>query len=64
MAARDAARSAETVYLSVTSLAQRSGGRCLEQLRAGGRSEVLGGPFVPREFAAACRMGSGPCPRT
>ncbi|MGW7098908.1 class I adenylate-forming enzyme family protein [Streptomyces sp. NPDC054838] len=55
LAARDAARSADTVYLSVTSLAQRSGGRCLEQLRAGGRSEVLGGPFVPRGFAAACR---------
>ncbi|GHB41004.1 fatty acid CoA ligase [Streptomyces cirratus] len=56
MAARDSARSAETVYLSVTSLAQRSGGRCLEQLRAGGRSQVLDGPFVPREFAAACRL--------
>ncbi len=41
-------------YLSVTSLAQRSGGRCLEQLRSGGRTEVLAA-FEPREFAAACR---------
>ncbi|MFJ6717795.1 class I adenylate-forming enzyme family protein [Streptomyces sp. NPDC091259] len=56
LAARDAARSADTVYLSVTSLAQRSGGRCLEQLRAGGRSEILGGPFDPGRFAAACRQ--------
>ncbi|MCX5075263.1 AMP-binding protein [Streptomyces sp. NBC_00513] len=56
MAARkaDRGRSAERVYLSVTSLAQRSGGRCLEQLRAGGRSEVLG-PFDTRGFAEACR---------
>ncbi|MFB6811543.1 AMP-binding protein [Streptomyces sp. NPDC056387] len=45
---------AESVYLSVTSLAQRSGGRCLEHLREGGRVEVLG-PFGTREFAAACR---------
>lgn len=57
MAARNSVRPsgwAEPVYLSVTSLAQRSGGRCMEQLRAGGRVEVLD-PFGPREFAAACR---------
>ncbi|MFF4011958.1 class I adenylate-forming enzyme family protein [Streptomyces sp. NPDC001717] len=57
MAARDGGRGAawtESVYLSVTTLAQRSGGRCLEQLRAGGRVEILA-PFGPREFAAACR---------
>lgn len=57
MAARNTVRAAdwaEPVYLSVTSLAQRSGGRSLEQLRAGGRVEVLD-PFTPREFAAACR---------
>ncbi|MFG2982087.1 class I adenylate-forming enzyme family protein [Streptomyces sp. NPDC048258] len=57
MAARNTVRPAgwaEPVYLSVTSLAQRSGGRSLEQLRAGGRVEVLD-PFGPREFAAACR---------
>ncbi|MFJ2820787.1 class I adenylate-forming enzyme family protein [Streptomyces toxytricini] len=41
-------------YVSLTSLAQRAGGRCLEQLRAGGRTEVLAA-FDPREFAAACR---------
>ncbi|MEW2414985.1 AMP-binding protein [Streptomyces sp. NPDC046866] len=41
-------------YVSVTSLAQRAGGRCLEQLRSGGRTEVLGA-FEPREFAAVCR---------
>ncbi|MBW5486705.1 class I adenylate-forming enzyme family protein [Streptomyces bambusae] len=56
MAARSAHRpdAAGSVHLSVTSLAQRSGGRCLEHLRAGGRVEVLG-PFSPPEFAAACR---------
>ncbi|MFJ8159397.1 class I adenylate-forming enzyme family protein [Streptomyces sp. NPDC096136] len=57
MAARDGRRGAawtETVHLSVTSLAQRAGGRCLEQLRAGGRVEILD-PFAPGEFAAACR---------
>lgn len=57
MAARNSVRGAgwaDPVYLSVTSLAQRSGGRCMEQLRAGGRVEVLD-PFEPREFAAACR---------
>lgn len=57
MAARNTVRTADRtdpVYLSVTSLAQRSGGRSLEQLRAGGRVEVLE-PFAPREFAAACR---------
>ncbi|MFD3722990.1 class I adenylate-forming enzyme family protein [Streptomyces sp. NPDC058674] len=57
MAARSSVRPAgwaEPVHLSVTSLAQRAGGRCLEQLRAGGRVEVLE-PFAPREFAAACR---------
>ncbi|MFE9629793.1 AMP-binding protein [Streptomyces sp. NPDC006463] len=57
MAARNTVRAAgwaEPVYLSVTSLAQRSGGRTLEQLLAGGRVEVLD-PFSPREFAAACR---------
>ncbi|MFF4434196.1 AMP-binding protein [Streptomyces sp. NPDC001513] len=56
MAARNAVHArgwAESVYLSVTSLAQRSGGRCLEQLRAGGRVEILD-PFGTREFAAAC----------
>ncbi|KUL42773.1 AMP-binding protein [Streptomyces regalis] len=41
-------------YVSVTSLAQRAGGRTLEQLRCGGRTEVLAA-FEPREFAAACR---------
>lgn len=46
--------SVESVYLSVTSLAQRSGGRCLEHLRGGGRVEILD-PFSPGEFAAACR---------
>lgn len=60
MAARNAVHAhgwAESVYLSVTSLAQRSGGRCLEQLRAGGRVEILD-PFETREFAAAClRLG-------
>ncbi|MEU9305838.1 AMP-binding protein [Streptomyces sp. NPDC048269] len=57
MAARNTVRPAgwaEPVYLSVTSLAQRSGGRSLEQLRAGGRVEILD-PFGPREFATACR---------
>ncbi|RPF44268.1 fatty-acyl-CoA synthase [Streptomyces sp. Ag109_G2-6] len=57
MAARDVRRGAEwtgAVHLSVTSLAQRAGGRCLEQLRAGGRVEILD-PFTPGEFAAACR---------
>lgn len=57
MAARNSVRPvgwADPVYLSVTSLAQRSGGRCLEQWRAGGRVEILD-PFGPREFAAACR---------
>ncbi|MFE2551236.1 class I adenylate-forming enzyme family protein [Streptomyces sp. NPDC059355] len=44
----------ESVYLSVTSLAQRSGGRCLEHLREGGRVEILG-PFDAGEFADACR---------
>ncbi|MFJ7778758.1 AMP-binding protein [Streptomyces yangpuensis] len=57
MAARNSVRPAgwaKTGYLSVTSLAQRSGGRCLEQFRAGGRVEILE-PFGTREFAAACR---------
>ncbi|MGW7332561.1 AMP-binding protein [Streptomyces sp. NPDC054840] len=57
MAARNAGRPAAwatSVYLSVTSLAQRSGGRCLEQWRAGGRVEILE-PFTPTEFSAACR---------
>lgn len=57
MAARNTVRPpdwADPVYLSVTSLAQRSGGRSLEQLRAGGRVEVLD-PFTPGQFAAACR---------
>ncbi|MGW6984512.1 AMP-binding protein [Streptomyces sp. NPDC054932] len=57
MAARNAVQPAawaESVYLSVTSLAQRSGGRCLEQWRAGGRVEILE-PFSPEGFAAACR---------
>ncbi|MET9573133.1 AMP-binding protein [Streptomyces virginiae] len=60
MAARNTVRPAgwaRTDYLSVTSLAQRSGGRCLEQFRAGGRVEILE-PFGTREFAAAClRLG-------
>ncbi|MEU9375967.1 AMP-binding protein [Streptomyces sp. NPDC048255] len=60
MAARNEVRPrrwAELAYLSVTSLAQRSGGRCLEQLRSGGRVEILD-PFGPPEFAAAClRLG-------
>lgn len=60
MAARNSVRPAgwaKTDYSSVTSLAQRSGGRCLEQFRAGGRVEVLE-PFGTREFAAAClRLG-------
>lgn len=42
------------VFVSTDSLSQRSGGRCLEQLRAGGRSEILH-PFGTREFAEACR---------
>ncbi|MFD6879763.1 MULTISPECIES: class I adenylate-forming enzyme family protein [unclassified Streptomyces] len=42
------------VFLSVTSLAHRSGGRCLEELRTGGRVEILA-TFGTREFAAACR---------
>ncbi len=56
MAARNSVRSAgwaKTAYLSVTSLAQRSGGRCLEQFRAGGRVEIVE-PFGTREFAEAC----------
>ncbi|MFC9816647.1 AMP-binding protein [Streptomyces virginiae] len=60
MAARNSVRPtawAKTDYLSVTSLAQRSGGRCLEQFRAGGRVEIVE-PFGTREFAAAClRLG-------
>ncbi|MEU6294263.1 AMP-binding protein [Streptomyces erythrochromogenes] len=60
MAARNSVRPAgwaKTDHLSVTSLAQRSGGRCLEQFRAGGRVEILE-PFGTREFAAAClRLG-------
>ncbi|UQX04081.1 AMP-binding protein [Streptomyces sp. RerS4] len=60
MAARDGRRGArwtESVYLSVADLDQRSGGRCLEQLRDGGRVEILA-PFEPRGFAAACsRLG-------
>ncbi|MEU9039393.1 AMP-binding protein [Streptomyces sp. NPDC048352] len=57
MAARDSGRGTGwtgAAYLSVTTLAQRSGGRSLEQLLAGGRVEILD-PFEPREFAAACR---------
>ncbi|MFG2877805.1 class I adenylate-forming enzyme family protein [Streptomyces sp. NPDC048337] len=47
----------EPVFLSVTSLDQRAGGRCLEQFRAGGRVEVLA-PFSTAGFAAACgRLG-------
>lgn len=52
----------ESVYLSVTSLAQRSGGRCLEHLREGGRVEILD-PFCAGSSpppAGALR----PCPRT
>ncbi|MFK0253534.1 AMP-binding protein [Streptomyces sp. NPDC090445] len=45
---------APPAYVSVTSLAHRAGGRCLEQLRSGGRTEILA-PFEPRAFAAACR---------
>ncbi|MFG2975577.1 AMP-binding protein [Streptomyces sp. NPDC048331] len=57
LAARNAGRPAAfagSAYLSVTSLAQRSGGRCLEQWRGGGRVEILE-PFTPEGFAAACR---------
>jgi fatty-acyl-CoA synthase len=60
MAARNTVRPAswaEPVYLAVGSLAQRPGGRAMEQLRAGGQVEVLGS-VAPREFAAAClRLG-------
>ncbi|WP_405492564.1 class I adenylate-forming enzyme family protein [Streptomyces sp. NBC_00096] len=42
------------VFVSVDALSQRSGGRCLEQLRIGGRSEILH-PFDTRAFAEACR---------
>ncbi|MEU2060776.1 AMP-binding protein [Streptomyces sp. NPDC013455] len=44
---------AEPVFVSVTSLAQRAGGRCLEHLLAGGRAEILD-PFDPPGFAAVC----------
>lgn len=56
LAARWAVRPEEagSVFLSVTSLADRAGGRCLEHLRAGGRVELLE-PFDPVEFAIACR---------
>ncbi|MCP3756176.1 class I adenylate-forming enzyme family protein [Streptomyces sp. TBY4] len=59
MAARTATRtdapaSAPLTFVSTDSLSQRSGGRCLEQLRTGGRSEILH-PFGTREFAEACR---------
>ncbi|CAM5449059.1 fatty acid CoA ligase [Streptomyces avidinii] len=49
-----AGRCAPPVFVSTDSLSQRSGGRCLEQLRVGGRAEVLH-PFGTREFAEACR---------
>ncbi|MFD8415839.1 AMP-binding protein [Streptomyces sp. NPDC059650] len=45
---------APPAYVSVTSLAHRAGGRCLEQLRSGGRTEILT-PFEPGAFAAVCR---------
>ncbi|MFD0270351.1 class I adenylate-forming enzyme family protein [Streptomyces sp. NPDC127106] len=51
---RVAESAAPPAYVSVTSLAHRAGGRCLEQLRSGGRTEILA-PFEPRAFAAACR---------
>ncbi|EST23579.1 class I adenylate-forming enzyme family protein [Streptomyces roseochromogenus] len=41
-------------YISVTSLAARSGGRCLEQWCSGGRVEVLSA-FDTGQLAAACR---------
>ncbi|WP_369367310.1 AMP-binding protein [Streptomyces sp. CG4] len=41
-------------YVSVTSLAARSGGRCLEQWRSGGRVEVLSA-FDAGRLADACR---------
>ncbi|MFB7506617.1 class I adenylate-forming enzyme family protein [Streptomyces broussonetiae] len=41
-------------FVSVTSLAARSGGRCLEQWRAGGRVEVLSA-FDAGRLAEACR---------
>ncbi|MFF8731886.1 class I adenylate-forming enzyme family protein [Streptomyces sp. NPDC015171] len=44
---------AEPVFVSVTSLAQRAGGRCLEHLLGGGRVEILA-PFAPAGFAAVC----------
>ncbi|WP_225828057.1 class I adenylate-forming enzyme family protein [Streptomyces naphthomycinicus] len=43
----------EPVFVSVTSLAQRAGGRCLEHLLGGGRAEILD-PFDPPAFAAVC----------
>ncbi|MEU6671386.1 AMP-binding protein [Streptomyces sp. NPDC046727] len=43
----------EPVFVSVTSLAQRAAGRCLEHLAGGGRVEILDS-FDPPEFAAAC----------
>ncbi|MEU2392012.1 AMP-binding protein [Streptomyces sp. NPDC007369] len=51
---RAAESAAPPTYLSVTSLAHRAGGRCLEQLRTGGRTEILAA-FEPGAFAAACR---------
>ncbi|MFD5799629.1 AMP-binding protein [Streptomyces diastatochromogenes] len=54
-AARDAEGHRDPgTYVSVTSLAARSGGRCLEHWRAGGRVEVLSG-FDAGRLAAACR---------
>lgn len=50
----DSGGGAPPVFVSTDSLSQRSGGRCLEQLRAGGRAEILH-PFGTREFAEACR---------
>ncbi|GHI08241.1 hypothetical protein AQI88_06100 [Streptomyces cellostaticus] len=41
-------------YVSVTSLATRSGGRCLEHWRGGGRVEVLS-PFDTGKLMDACR---------
>lgn len=62
MAARTATRtdapgspgSTPLTFVSTDSLSQRSGGRCLEQLRIGGRSEIVH-PLGTREFAEACR---------
>ncbi|MFI2199626.1 AMP-binding protein [Streptomyces sp. NPDC020192] len=55
LAARPGEQAARTgTYVSVASLAARSGGRCLEHWRAGGRVEVLSA-FDTGKLLAACR---------